>query len=60
MWITSTPLVSNLNPFFNWVDTVQTGDDPFYLSEEVNEQGERDSGLILTLISPHTPHVHYI
>lgn len=46
--------------FFNWVDSVQTGDDPLYLSEEGDKQGERDSGLIFTLISPHTPRVHYI
>lgn len=29
-------------------------------ADEVNEQGVRDSGLILTLNSPHTPNVHYI
>lgn len=39
-WFTSTPHVNNLNTLFNWVNSVQTADDPFGLKSEVNEQGE--------------------
>ena len=57
IWFTSTlPPISSLNTL--WVDTVQTGDGPLTCRRLTNR--ERDSGLIFTLISPHTPRVHYI
>lgn len=46
--------------FFNWVDTVQTGDDPFYLEEEVNKQGQRLWSDLNSDFSTYSPCTLYI